>query len=122
MPWWFDLLTFAPILIVLAVSIYFLRHGFWGLGFIRKQSDYLDHQKSVNERALQQNKSIEDLIAQQYRETNERDDRALSMSEEAIRLHAAALEQLASMNRTLARLAELRDTPSDSTQPPTPAS
>ena len=87
----------------LVIGVYFfsLRHG---MRFTRKQADYLDHQRTVNERALEQNKTFEDMIARQHAETNMRADRALAQSEEAVRLHAAALEELATMNAKLERL------------------
>lgn len=104
-PIWFDVLMFAPIIVVLLISLYFLRQGVSGFGFMKKQSDFLDHQKDVSNKALEQNKSFEDMIAKQYAETNSRSDRALAQSEQAIRLHSAALEQLARMNETLSRVA-----------------
>ncbi len=52
---------------------------------------------------------IEDLIARQHAETADRADRALAISEEALRLHAAALEELARMNESLARLVQQVD-------------
>jgi hypothetical protein len=48
---------------------------------------------------------MEDLIAKQYAENNRRADEALAQSAEALRLHAASLEQLTAMNATLAQLA-----------------
>jgi hypothetical protein len=52
---------------------------------------------------------IETLIAHQHAETAARSDRALALSEEALRLHAAALEELTRMNDTLARLVQQVD-------------
>lgn len=101
---WLDALEAAPFLIALFVIIYFWRHGQSGQSFLKKQSDYLDHQRQATDRALDQNRSLEDMIASQYRETNARADRALTQSDEAIRLHAAALSQLSEMNNKLARL------------------
>jgi hypothetical protein len=72
---------------------------------MKKQSDFLDHQKDVSAKALEQNKAFENMIARQYREANERTDRALAQSDEAIRLHTAALDQLAQINTTLERVA-----------------
>jgi hypothetical protein len=46
------------------------------------------------------------MIAAQYQATNERSDKALAQSEEAIRLHAAALAELARINESLSRLTE----------------
>lgn len=102
---WFDVLLFTPFLLALLLLAYFWRQGATGVGYIRKQSDYLDHQRTINERALEQNKAIEEMIARQYDETNARADRALAQADEAIRLQAAALEQLLAMNETLSRLA-----------------
>ncbi|MEZ5923001.1 MAG: hypothetical protein R3D57_01305 [Hyphomicrobiaceae bacterium] len=48
--------------------------------------------------------SIETLIAQLHAETTARTDRALALSEEALNLHAAALDQLTRMNDALNRL------------------
>ena len=87
--------------LMIGVYFYSLRHG---LRYTRKQSDYLDHQRTVNERALEQNKTFEDMIARQHAETNTRADRALAQSEEAVRLYAAALDELAAMNAKLERL------------------
>lgn len=53
--------------------------------------------------------SIEELIARQHAETADRADRALAISEEALRLHAAALDELARMNDSLARLVQQVD-------------
>ncbi len=53
--------------------------------------------------------AIEDLIARQHAETADRADRALAISEEALRLHAAALDELARMNDSLARLVQQVD-------------
>lgn len=75
--------------------------------FAKKQTDYLDHQRETNEKALAQNKTMEEIIARQYAQTNARADKALSQGEEAIRLHAEALEQLKGMNEAIARLALL---------------
>lgn len=104
--WSFALLEamLMPLLLgglMIAVYFFSLRHG---MRFTRKQSDYLDHQRTVNERALEQNKTFEDMIARQHAETNARTDRALAQSEEAVRLHAAAIEELAAMNAKLERL------------------
>jgi hypothetical protein len=124
MPWWLDLISLMPIIIAVLFVIYFWRFGLSGTGFMKKQSDYLEHQKSyldhqrtVNERSLDQNKQYEEMIVRQYAETNARSDRALAQSDEAIRLHAAALDQLSSMNETLTRLARIleADRPSAST-------
>jgi hypothetical protein len=107
MPWWFDVLTFMPVVIGVLVIGYLWWQAASGTSFLKKQTAFLDHQKGVSDKALAQNRTFEDMIARQYAETNSRSDRALSQSEEAIRLHAAALEQLSSMNETLRRLAEL---------------
>lgn len=104
-PLWFDLLTFAPMLIVLLVTLWFWRQGYTGFRHLKKQWDFLDHQKNATAKTLEQNKTFEEMIAKQYAESNERADRALAQSDDAIRLHAAALEQLARMNDTLARVA-----------------
>jgi hypothetical protein len=47
---------------------------------------------------------IEALIAYQHAETTARTERALALSEEALRLHAASLDQLTKMNAALNRL------------------
>ncbi len=52
---------------------------------------------------------IEELIARQHAETADRADRALAISEEALRLHAAALDELARMNDLLTRLVQQVD-------------
>ena len=41
----------------------------WGKGWLKKQSDYLDHQRSVTDRIVDQNRSYEAMIARQYSET-----------------------------------------------------
>jgi hypothetical protein len=107
MPWWFDVLTFMPVVIGVLVIGYLWWQAASGTSFLKKQTDFLDHQKGVSGKALAQNRTFEDMIARQYAQTFSRSDRALSQSEEAIRLHAAALEQLSNMNETLRRLAEL---------------
>ena len=80
-----------------------------GRRFIKKQTDYLDHQQAVNEKALEQNKAMEDLIAKQYADTNARSDKALEQSAESLRLHSEALEQLKGMNEAIARLTALME-------------
>ena len=47
---------------------------------------------------------LEAIIAHQHAETTARTDRALALSEEALRLHAAALDELTKMNDALNRL------------------
>jgi hypothetical protein len=92
--------------------------------FFNHQRNHLDHQRAVNEKALQQTEAFERLIAEQYRETNSRADRALALSERAIELHTAALAELASLNATLARMAAGRPpaaaAPSPGGAPPPP--
>lgn len=73
----------------------------------RKQTDYLDHQREVNEKALAQNKTMEDIIARQYAETNARSDKALEQAEISLRLHAEALAELRGVNQAMARLTAL---------------
>ena len=46
------------------------------------------------------------MISTQCREVDERSDRALAQSAEALRLRAGALEQLTAMNKTLAQVAQ----------------
>ena len=92
-------LVFAAVLLGLS------RFSPLGRKYLKKQSDYLDHQRNIGDRVVEQNKAFEDMIAKQYIETNERTDKALTQSNEAIRLHAASLEQLTSMNNALSRLA-----------------
>lgn len=105
LPWWLDVITLTPLILAVFALVYFWRYGSTGATYIKKQSDYLDHQKSVNYKVVAQNKAFEDMIARQYSETNERSDRALAQSDEALRLHSAALDQLTRMNETLARVA-----------------
>lgn len=98
-----------PLLIVF--GMYLLMH--WSpvrRRMVRKQSDFLDFQRKANEQALEQNKTFEDMIRDQYAATNSRDDQALVRAEEALRLHAAGLEQLVAMNQALARIAQRLDT------------
>ena len=104
---WIDALTFTPMLLMLFVFAYFWHYSSAGRKYVAKQSDYLDHQRDVGDKIVLQNKTYEEMIAKQYQDNNERSDRALSQSEEALRLHAASLEQLAAMNQTMARLAEI---------------
>ncbi len=99
--------TFFVLLAVLLLSV---AAALWhpsSRRFVRKQTEYLDHQRDVNEKALEQNRSFEQIISRQYSETNTRADRALAQGEEAVRLHAQALEQLKGMNVAIARLNEL---------------
>lgn len=109
-PWWADLLAFSPILLCLLFLAWYWRQAKSSAGFLKKQTDYLDHQRSVNERGLEQSKSFEELISRQYAETNSRSDQALAQSAEAIRLHAAALAQLTAMNEALSKLASKLET------------
>ncbi|MGE0857377.1 MAG: hypothetical protein AB7L18_14955, partial [Hyphomicrobiaceae bacterium] len=78
-----------------------------GRRYVKKQTDYLDHQQAVNEKALRQNEAMEELIAKQYAETNARSDMALAQAQESLRLHAEALEQLKGMNSAMVRLTVL---------------
>lgn len=80
-----------------------------GRRFVKKQTDYLDHQQAVNEKALEQNKAIEDMIAKQYAETNARSDKALEQAAESLRLHMEAVEQLKGMNVAIAQLTRLME-------------
>jgi hypothetical protein len=105
-PWWMDVLAWSPFLIGVAFVFLMWRKAYSSTGYISQQTAFLDHQKVASERVIQQNKAFEDLIARQYAETNRRTDDALAQSAEALRLHAAALEQLVSMNATLARVAD----------------
>lgn len=107
MPWWLDIISLLPLLLAIVFVLVLWRQNRSGHGFLRKQSDYLDHQRDVSERVLDQNRAFEAMIAKQYGETNTRTDRALAQSDEAIRLHAAALAELAAMNTTLTRVAAL---------------
>ncbi|MGQ0457403.1 MAG: hypothetical protein ACT4OU_10110 [Hyphomicrobium sp.] len=109
MPWWLDVITFLPLIVGLALVVYIWRHAKKGWGFMEKQTEYLDHQRALNTKVVDQNKEFEDLVANQYRETNARADRALAQSDEALKLHAAALDQLTRMNETLARVAMTLD-------------
>lgn len=93
--------------VILAIAVLFPLASIWqpaARRFAKKQTDYLDHQRDVNEKALAQNKVMEEIIAKQYAETNARADKALMQGEEAIRLHAEALEQLKGMNDAISRL------------------
>jgi hypothetical protein len=105
LPWWVDVLFWAPAIIVVVYMVWIWRKAYSATGILSKQTAYLDHQKSANDQALAQNKAMEDLIAKQYAENNRRADKALAQSAEALRLHAASLDQLTAMNATLAQLA-----------------
>lgn len=105
LPWWVDVLFWAPAIIVVVYMVWIWRKAYSATGILSKQTAYLDHQKSANDQALAQNKAMEDLIAKQYAENNRRSDEALAQSAEALRLHAASLDQLTAMNATLAQLA-----------------
>ena len=107
--WWSILLdpAFVTILVFALLLMGLSRWSPLGRKYIKKQSDYLDHQRSVGDRVVEQNKAFEDMIAKQYTETNERTDKALAQYDEAIRLHASSLEQLTSMNQALSRLAAI---------------
>lgn len=106
-PWWVDAIIYAPVLIAVLVIVYMTRQTLTGSDLFKKQSAFLDHQRSMNEQTLDQSKTFEAMIAKQYAEANSRTDQALAQSSEAIRLHAAALDQLAAMNQTLARIGRM---------------
>lgn len=104
--WWLmlDAMLIPSLMFVLILGVYWT----WGRinwRFIRKQSDHLDHQRDVSERALDQSKAFEDMIARHYADSNARSDQALAQSADAMRLHAAALEQLVALNAKLERIA-----------------
>lgn len=105
LPWWVDLLFWFPAMLVVIYLVWMWQKTNSATGILSKQAVYLDHQKSANDQALVQHKAMEDLIAKQYAENNRRADEALAQSAEALRLHAASLEQLTAMNATLAQLA-----------------
>jgi hypothetical protein len=105
LPWWVDVLFWAPAIIVVVYMVWIWRKAYSATGILSKQTAYLDHQKSANDQALAQNKAMEEMIAKQYAENNRRADEALAQSAEALWLHAASLEQLTAMNATLARIA-----------------
>ena len=106
--WWQVFLD--PSMIILSIMLVFwlwiMRASPWGKGWLKKQSDYLDHQRSVTDRIVDQNRSYEAMIARQYSETNQRTDLALQMSEEANRLHRSTLDELSRVSRSLERLAD----------------
>lgn len=104
LPWWIDLAIWAPFIVLALYMAFVAWKAYSANGFLSKQTAYLDHQKSMNDQALAQQKSIEDLIAKQYEETNRRADAALAMSAEALRLHQAAVEELRTMNSMLAQV------------------
>ena len=107
---WWNLMLDPAFVTMLVFAVLLMSLARWsplGRKYIKKQSDYLDHQRSIGDRVVEQNKAFEDMIAQQYVETNERTDKALAQSDEAIRLHASSLEQLTSMNQALTRLAAI---------------
>lgn len=98
--------------VMLVVAVLFALASIWqpaARRFAKKQTDYLDHQRETNEKALAQNKAMEEIIAHQYAQTNARTDKALEQGEAAIRLHAEALEQLKGMNAAIARLSQLME-------------
>lgn len=103
LPWWMDAIMLMPLILAVFIVVYFWRHGASGATYMKKQSDYLDHQKTVNDTVVAQNKAFEDMIGRQYAETNERSDRALAQSDAALKLHSAALDELTRMNEMLAR-------------------
>ena len=93
------LLSFVPLLVLLPVS-------YAGWQRWRRQAAFMDHQQQIGDRIADRNQSYQDMISAQYREVNERSDHALAQSAEALRLHAAALEQMMAMNKTLERIAQ----------------
>lgn len=107
-------IIFDPVFFfLLAGSLLFLGVGYWqpvARRYAKKQSDYLDHQRDINEKALAQNRAMEELIAKQYADSNARSDQALLQSAEAVRLHAEAVEQLRELNASISRLAAQLDT------------
>ncbi len=102
-PWWLDLLFWLPVVVLMLYVVWIWQKAYSTTGILSKQAVYLDHQKSANEQALAQNKAMEELVAKQYAETNRRADEALAHSAEALRLHAATLEQLKAINAALSR-------------------
>ncbi len=105
MPWWIDLVIWAPLMLFALYMAWVSRKAYSAGGLLSKQAAYLDYQKEANNQALAQQKSIEDLIAKQYEENNRRADEALMQSAEALRLHREAVEQLRAMNAMLAQVA-----------------
>ncbi len=101
---WWDLygslllMSAAPLALLLAAA----GVAYWRL---RRQNAFMDDQQGVSARIANQNASYYDMLKEQYRRNEERGERALAQSVEAVRLHAAALEQLTLMNQTLSRLA-----------------
>jgi hypothetical protein len=103
LPWWLDLVVWLPVVVLTLYVGWIWRKASSASDILSKQAVYLDHQKSANEQALAQHKAMEELIAKQYQENNRRADEALAHSAEALRLHAATLEQLKAINAALSR-------------------
>jgi hypothetical protein len=101
---WWDIYGSLLLMSVLPVFLLLAAGGvaYWRL---RRQNAFMDHQQGVSARIANQNASYHDMLAEQYRNSQERGERALAQSAEALRLHAAALEQLTLMNQTLNRVA-----------------
>lgn len=98
--------AYAPVLVILLV--YLIGGGLvlslrWKA--VRRQFSYMDRQTEIGSTAVEQNKAFSDIVANQYRESNERTERALAQAQEALKVNTAALEQLTQMNATLKHLA-----------------
>jgi hypothetical protein len=77
--------------------------------FYKIQRESLDHRKSTDAQVMAQQQSFEQLVARHYDATNAHNQRLLAKAEEALALNADTLAQIASMNRTLTRIAERLD-------------
>lgn len=102
------LTTAFPFIVLLLVALT-LRHKF--IAKIQVERNYMQQLVEFNSTALEQSKNFETMVAKQYRETNERSERALTHAVEALKLQAAALEQLTAMNRTLRLIAPPSEPP-----------
>ena len=102
---WWDIYGSLLLMSVVPVFLLLVAGGvaYWRL---RRQNAFMDHQQGVSARIANQNESYYDMLAEQYRSSQERGERALAQSAEALRLHAATLEQLTLMNQTLNRVAQ----------------
>jgi hypothetical protein len=79
--------------------------------FYRIQRESLDHRKSADAQALARQESFEQLVARHYDAINSHNARLIATSEQAMRLNADMLAQIASVNATLNRIAERLDRP-----------
>jgi hypothetical protein len=91
-------LEMAPLLLIVA----FVFLAYWI--YFRRIGRHFSRQASVGERVVEQNKYSWEMVAAQYKETNARSDRALAISERALEVQSAALDELKGLREAVSRL------------------